>query len=77
MGNVNMEEKLHYTRNYVQTSEVCPSRIVTSELGISQGTAVVIVEISIGSGPISKIHIHFKVHSKKRKLYYIGNVNGK
>ena len=77
MGNVNMEEKLHYTRNYVQTSEVCPSRIVTSELGISQGTAVVIVEISIGSGPISKIHTHFKVHSKKRKLYYIGNVNGK
>lgn len=39
-------------QGYAPTSEVWPSRIVTSQLGISQGREVELVEISIGSGPI-------------------------
>lgn len=40
-------------QGYDLTSEVWPSRIVTSLLGISQGKEVELVDISIGSGPIS------------------------
>lgn len=34
------------------TSEVCPSKTVTSDIGISNGRVIDVVQISIGSGPI-------------------------
>lgn len=34
------------------TSDVCPSNIVTSQLGISRGKHGEVVEMSIGFGPI-------------------------
>ena len=52
-------EKQCILQGYVQTSEVCPSRTVASELGISQGKDTRLVEISIGSGPVSHIHFLF------------------
>jgi hypothetical protein len=45
------------------TSEVCPSKIVTSELGIWRGWDVDVVHISIGSGPTEaneKNHAYLK-----------------
>lgn len=41
-------------KNY-KTSEVCPSKMVTSELGISQDCEVEVVATSMGSGPIKEI----------------------
>lgn len=38
-------------REHAQTSDVCPSKMVTSELGISHARDVDAVEISIGSAP--------------------------
>ena len=51
---------------HVQTSEVRPSKIVTSELGISHAWEVKVVEISIGSGPIKHIQrvLYFMVGIK-------------
>lgn len=40
------------SQGYDQTSEVWPSRIVTSQLEMSQGKDVELVETSIGSVPI-------------------------
>jgi hypothetical protein len=40
------------SQGYDQTSEVWPSRIVTSQLEMSQGKDVELVEMSIGSVPI-------------------------
>lgn len=34
------------------TSDVCPSKTVTSDLGISHGWDVDVVQMSMGSGPI-------------------------
>lgn len=45
-----------------QTSEVCPSKIVTSELGISQGDDEV-GTISIGSAPINTCKSFHNLHS--------------
>lgn len=44
-------------RKHAQTSDVCPSKIVTSELGISHARDVEAVEISIGSTPTNIIMI--------------------
>lgn len=57
---------------YAQTSEVWPSRIFTSELGMSHGKDVEIVEMSIGSGPIQHIHKHIL---NVRKQYTISHLN--
>lgn len=48
-----------------QTSEVCPSKIVTSELGISQDWDAEVVAISIGSGPIKQIQRYFIIYIAK------------
>lgn len=44
-------------RKHAQTSDVCPSKMVTSELGISHARDVEAVEISIGSAPTNIIMI--------------------
>lgn len=61
------------TCGYAQTSDVWPSRIVTSWLEMSQGKVVVFVEMSIGSGPI--LHIHRHINYLTRNQYAISHPN--
>lgn len=51
------------------TSDVWPSRIVTSRLGIALDKVAGLVEISIGSGPV--LHISaFNLQILRKKLRY-------
>lgn len=50
----------------MQTSDVCPSKIITSEPGISHTWDVDVVEISIGSGAIEQTNL-FIIKERKEK----------
>lgn len=58
----------------IQTSEVWPSRTVTSELGISLGKDIELGVISIGSTPISHIYRQLKLYNWEANIWPKFNV---